>query len=683
MNRLSASLSPYLLQHQNNPVDWYPWGEEAFEQARQSDLPVFLSVGYAACHWCHVMEHESFENAAIAEFLNKYFVSIKVDREERPDIDQIYMNSLQLMTGRGGWPMSVFLNHEKQPFYAGTYWPPSAQRGMPGFSQILDALADAWQNRRSEVEAHAAQITSSLGQLALGVSEPAASLPEDAVIRDATNHLLDVLDRERGGFGPAPKFPHATDLELLLCRGQTSGEEELINASELTLDAMADGGIRDHIGGGFARYSVDAHWLVPHFEKMLYDNALLAAVYVRAFQVTGHERHADVAKEILDYLAREMCDPGGGFHCSEDADSEGVEGKYYVWTVDEVIAALGSERGGRFCQIYDITELGNFEGKNIPRLQKSIADWASELAMPGLAAELAVDRERLREQRCKRVRPGRDDKILAGWNALAIRAFAIAGGVLDRPDYIEIAEHSATFMLDKMTSETGRLYHAYRQGQAHLAAYVDDYAYTAEAFLALFEATGQARWVGRASQLAETMITHFEDPDVGGFFYTSDDAEALITRTKDWHDGSLVSGNASATMALLKLSRLTGVDAYRDAAVRTLQLAGPLLQTQAAACGALLSSLDRLLHDHEQWVLAVPDRETMVAWRTRFLSRYRPHATLSWVIGQAPESGPVASLNHAREVIDGKPTLYRCQNFSCDQPLIGDEIGVLLQQTTS
>ncbi len=683
MNRLSASLSPYLLQHQNNPVDWYPWGEEAFEQARQSDLPVFLSVGYAACHWCHVMEHESFENAAIAEFLNKYFVSIKVDREERPDIDQIYMNSLQLMTGRGGWPMSVFLNHEKQPFYAGTYWPPSPQRGMPGFSQILDALADAWQNRRSEVEAHAAQITSSLGQLALGVSEPAASLPEDAVIRDATNHLLDVLDRERGGFGSAPKFPHATDLELLLRRGQTSGEDELINAAELTLDAMAGGGIRDHIGGGFARYSVDANWLVPHFEKMLYDNALLAAVYVRAFQVTGHERHADVAKEILDYLAREMCDPCGGFHCSEDADSEGVEGKYYVWTVAEVIAALGSERGERFCQIYDITESGNFEGKNIPRLQKTIADWASELAVPGLAAELAVDRERLREQRGKRVRPGRDDKILAGWNALAIRAFAIAGGVLDRPDYIEIAERSATFMLDKMTSETGRLYHAYRQGQAHLDAYVDDYAYTAEAFLALFEATGRARWVGRASQLAETIITHFEDPEVGGFFYTSDDAEALITRTKDWHDGSLVSGNASATMALLKLSRLTGVDAYRDAAVRALQLAGPILQSQAAACGALLSSLDRLLHDHEQWVLAVPDRETMAAWRTRFLSRYRPHATLSWVIGQAPKSGPVASLNHAREVIDGKPTLYRCQNFSCDQPLVGDEIGLLLQQTTS
>ncbi|GAA5506817.1 thioredoxin domain-containing protein [Novipirellula caenicola] len=679
MNRLSSSLSPYLLQHQNNPVDWYPWGEEAFEKARQADLPVFLSVGYAACHWCHVMEHESFENAAIAEFLNKYFVSIKVDREERPDIDQIYMNSVQLMTGRGGWPMSVFLNHQKQPFYAGTYWPPSPQRGMPGFAQILDALADAWQNRRSEVQQHAAQVTSSLGQLALGVSEPAATMPGDEVIRDATNHLLKVLDRERGGFGSAPKFPHATDLDLLLRRGQTKGDKTLINAAELTLDAMAAGGIRDHIGGGFARYSVDARWLVPHFEKMLYDNTLLAEVYVRAFQVTGHERHADVAKEILDYLAREMCDPSGGFHCSEDADSEGVEGKYYVWTVAEVISVLGSERGGRFCQIYDITESGNFEGKNIPNLPKSIADWASELGVPDLAAELAIDRDRLREQRSQRVRPGRDDKILASWNALAIRAFAIAGGVFDRPDYIATAERSATFMLEKMTSESGRLYHAFRQGDAHLDAYVDDYAYTAEAFVALFEATGLARWVGRASKLADTILKHFEDSEVGGFFYTADDAEALIARTKDWHDGSVVSGNASATMALLELSRLTGTDTYRDAAERTLQLAAPILKTQAAACAALLSSLDRMLHDHQQWVLAVPDGETMAAWRKRFLGPYRPHATLSWVIGQAPESGPVASLNQHREVIDGKPTLYRCQNFSCDRPLTGDDVTIALR----
>ncbi|WP_442509791.1 thioredoxin domain-containing protein [Novipirellula sp. SH528] len=683
MNHLSTSLSPYLLQHQNNPVEWYPWGEEAFEKARQADLPVFLSVGYAACHWCHVMEHESFENAAIAEFLNKYFVSIKVDREERPDIDQIYMNSLQLMTGRGGWPMSVFLNHAKQPFYAGTYWPPTAQRGMPGFSQILDAIADAWLNRRSEVEEHAAQITSSLGQLALGVSEPSASLPEESVIRDATSHLLEVLDRERGGFGSAPKFPHATDLDLLLRRGHTSGDKELVDAAELTLDAMAAGGIRDHIGGGFARYSVDAKWLVPHFEKMLYDNALLAEVYVRAFQVTGHDRHAIVAKDILDYLAREMCDPSGGFHCSEDADSEGVEGKYYVWTPDEVIAVLGHERGARFCQIYDITDSGNFEGKNNPNLPKPISEWAVELAVPDLAAELATDRERLRNERLQRVRPGRDDKILAAWNALAIRAFAIAGGGLDCPEYIEIAERSANFMLDQMMSDNGRLYHAYRQGQSHLDAYVDDYAYTAEAFVALFEATGHARWIARAGKLADVMILHFEDSEAGGFFYTADDAEQLITRTKDWHDGSLVSGNASASMALLKLSRLTSVDAYRVAAERTLKLAGPILKTQAAACGALLSSLDRMLHDDEQWVLAVPDVETMTAWRAQFLGHYRPHATLSWVIGQAPESGPVASLNRGREVIDGKPTLYRCQNFTCERPLTGDGVALLLRQATA
>ncbi|TWU23158.1 hypothetical protein Pla52o_26930 [Novipirellula galeiformis] len=680
VNRLAKSLSPYLLQHQNNPVDWFPWGEEAFQKARQSDVPVFLSIGYAACHWCHVMEHESFENPSIAAYLNDHFVSIKVDREERPDLDQIYMNALQLMTGRGGWPMSVFLNHDKQPFYAGTYWPAAAKFGMPGFPQVLDALSHAWKNRRSEVEGHATQVTSSLGQLAIGVDAPASTLPAESVIVDATAHLLEVLDPTDGGFGGAPKFPHATDLDLLLRRGLTTGNAKLIAAAELTLDAMARGGIRDHIGGGFARYSVDGKWLVPHFEKMLYDNALLAEIYVRAFQVTGHDRHALVAKEILDYLEREMIDPSGGFHCSEDADSEGVEGKYYVWTPQEVIEVLGHERGERFCRVYDICETGNFEGANIPNLPKSIAAWAEAWSEPDLASDLALDCQRLRDARLGRVRPGRDDKIVAAWNALAIRAFAVAGAVLNCPRYIEVAETSATFMFDHMMSEDGRLYHAFRQGQSHLDAYVDDYAYTIDALLALFEASGRARWVGRATQLADDMIAHFEDSDAGGFFYTADDAEKLIARTKDWHDGSLVSGNAAATMALLKLSRLIGSDAYREAAQRTLKLADSILKTQAAACGALLSALDRCLHDEEQWVLAVPDLETMHEWRVRFVGRFRPHVTLSWVIGQAPESGPVASLNRKRSVMDGEPTLYRCRNFTCDRPVIGAEAAELLGQ---
>lgn len=661
MNRLEHSLSPYLLQHKNNPVDWFPWGDEAFELAKQTDRPIFLSVGYAACHWCHVMEHESFENASIARFLNDRFVSIKVDREERPDIDQIYMNAVQLMTGRGGWPMSVFLNHDHQPFYAGTYWPPESRQGMPGFAQVLDAIAGAWQDRRAEVNEHAIDITKALEQLAIGTSSVDEDLPSDDVISGATDRLIEVLDRRDGGFGGAPKFPHATDLQLLLSRGLTTQRPELVDAAEFTLDKMAAGGIRDHIGGGFSRYSVDARWLVPHFEKMLYDNALLAEASIRAYQVTGHERHQVVACETLDYLCREMVDPAGGFHCSEDADSEGVEGKYYVWSPAEVIQVLGPERGQRFCEVYDITEGGNFEGASIANLPRP---FESEQE----AAQWASDREQLRLARESRIHPGRDDKILVAWNSLAIKSLSIAGSVLGRQDYIDAATRSAEFMLEKMVRSDGRLLHAYRDGRAHLDGYVDDYAFAIESFIALFEATGRARWIGRATKLADMMLKHFMDDRRGGFFYTADDAETLITRTKDWHDGSLVSGNASAVMGLLKLSSLCGRDDFREAAEAALRAAGEVLKTQAAACGALLLALDRCHHADEQWVLAVPNMEQMAYHRQAFLKTFRPHTTCSWVVGDAPDSGPVVSLNSGRSAIDGRATLYKCREFVCQSP---------------
>ncbi len=621
MNRLADSLSPYLLQHKDNPVDWFPWGQEALEKSRETDRPIFLSVGYAACHWCHVMEHESFENESIAGYLNENFISIKVDREERPDIDQIYMNAVQVMTGRGGWPMSVFLNHELKPFYAGTYWPPTQKFGMPGFMQVLDALIDAWKNRRDDVEKHAGEITLALEQLATGTSGQLSEMPDPTVISGATDHLVQVLDRIDGGFGSAPKFPHATDLDLLLRRGLTNDESELIGAAEFTLDCMAAGGIRDHIGGGFARYSVDAKWLVPHFEKMLYDNALLGEVYVRAFQVTGNQRHAVVAREIFDYLCRDMIDPAGGFHCSEDADSEGVEGKFYVWTPNEVASVLGEERAALFCQVYDISDAGNFEGKNIPNLSRSLAAWATEfsLSIEALNEQLAADREDLRLARDQRVHPGRDDKVLTAWNSLAIKALAIGGAVLDQSQYVVAAQRAAEFILTKMTRDDGRLVHAFRHGKSHLDAYVDDYAYTMEAFIALFEATANASWIDQAVRLADCMLAHFEDREAGGFFYTADDAETLITRNKDWHDGSLVSGNASATMALLRLSRLCNRDDYREAAERTLLAAGEILVKQSAACGALLSALDRYQHDNEQIVMAVKDSETMAALSPTFL----------------------------------------------------------------
>ena len=682
MNRLADSISPYLLQHKDNPVDWFPWCDEAFELARNTDKPVFLSVGYAACHWCHVMERESFENPEIAKLLNDGFVSIKVDREERPDIDQIYMNAVQVMTGRGGWPMSVFLNHQRQPFFAGTYWPPRQKFGMPGFAQVLDAIGDAWKQRRDEVDQHAGQITEALQQLADGGNEsPDAAVPTQAIIDDALDQLIRVLDPREGGFGGAPKFPHATDLELLLRLGSTRSHSQWIDAVALTLDHMADGGIRDHIGGGFARYSVDAKWLVPHFEKMLYDNALLGEVYLHAFQATGHPRHAMVARETFDYLCREMVDRDGGFHCSEDADSEGIEGKFYVWTPEEVSQVLDSDRADRFCRIYDITESGNFEGKSIPNLPISIDQWAAELSLPVdvLRDQLALDRERLREARDHRIHPGRDDKVLTAWNSLAIKALAAGGAILDEPRYLEAAERAAMFLLSTMTRDDGRLLHAFRGGHAHLDAYVDDYAYTVEAFIALFEATGDSAWIQRAVNLADRMLEHFHDHDGGGFFYTADDAESLIARTKDWHDGSLVSGNASAAMGLLKLSRLLDRDDYRTAAERTLIAAAEIMRTQSGACGALLSALDRYWNDHAQVVLAVPASETQRRLRKRFLGPFRPHLTLSWVIGSAMADSSPVSLNRDRVPVDGEPTIYQCREFSCDRPLVGADAKMWLE----
>ncbi len=662
-------------------MDWYPWSEEAFELAVREDKPIFLSVGYAACHWCHVMEHESFEDASIAALLNQKFVSIKVDREERPDIDQVYMNAVQVMTGHGGWPMSVFLDHQKQPFFAGTYWPPKQKFGMPGFSQVLESLSEAWVNRRAEVVSHSGQITAALQQLASGTegqSDTASvvEISDSELVSTACASLLEVLDRKWGGFGGAPKFPHATDLSLLLRIGQATDDQSLVAAAELTLDRMAAGGIRDHIGGGFSRYSVDGQWLVPHFEKMLYDNALLAEVYVRAYQITGHTRHAEVARETLDYVCRELSDSAGGFHCSEDADSEGVEGKYYVWNPQQVEQVLGAESARDFCAVYDITEKGNFEGESIPNLPQSISALAEEMSVNEgeLTAVLTGYREELRAARDHRVHPGRDDKVVTAWNALMIKSLSVAGAVLNQPRYLTAAENAAEFLLKHMTRQDGRLLHAYRGGQAHLDAYVDDYAFTIEAFIALFEATGRARWIKRAIKLADKMIKHFEDRESGGFFYTADDAEALIARNKDWHDGSLVSGNASAASGLLKLSLLCDRKEFRDIAERTLSAGAVVMHQQSGACAALLAVLDHFHHGNQQLVLAVADNEELSRIRPEFFAAYRPRTTLAWVVGQAPESGPAVALNQGRVAVDGEPTLYRCQNFSCDQPIRKEEL---------
>jgi uncharacterized protein YyaL (SSP411 family) len=622
------------------------------------------------------MEHESFESKAIAEFLNRHFISIKVDREERPDIDQIYMNAVQLMTHHGGWPMSVFLNHRLEPFYAGTYWPPTQKFGMPGFAQVLESIAETWQNRRADVQEHASKITTALQQMAVGVSESSTAVPDQVLVQRATDHLVEAVDRRNGGFGDAPKFPHATDLDLLLRVGFANQEPALVEAATLTLDRMACGGIYDHLGGGFARYSVDAKWLVPHFEKMLYDNALLCEVYVRAFQVTGNALYRDVACGIADYLIREMVDDKGGFHSSEDADSEGVEGKYYVWSPDEVVQVLGQERGDRFCQIYDITPAGNFEGSSIPNLPLPLDKCAKRIDIDAeqLLSELHEDRDRLRKHRETRVRPGRDDKVLASWNALAIKALAVAGGVFEREDYLDAAQRAATFITSNLLCEDGRLLHAFRQGKSHLNGFLDDYAYCVEAFIHLYESTGRARWIGHATKLANQMLARFQDAKQGGFSYTPDDAESLITRNKDWHDGSLVSGNASAASGLLRLARLSDRDDFQLAAERTFCAAAEVLTHQSAACGALLAALDRYWNGHQQLVLAVADDAMMKSLRPAMVGTLRPHATLSWVIGDAPNSGPVVALNQHRTSLAGKPTLYVCEQFACGKPMLEQEL---------
>ncbi|WP_153559378.1 thioredoxin domain-containing protein [Roseimaritima sediminicola] len=674
-NRLADARSPYLLQHKDNPVDWYPWGKEALDKAREENKPIFLSIGYAACHWCHVMEHESFENEAIAAQLNEHFVCIKVDREERPDIDQIYMNAVQMMTGQGGWPMSVFLTPDRKPFFAGTYWPPEPRAGMPGFPTVIEAVADAWENRQADAHKFANDITESLQEIAGGPSSAASSVPPVAAIDQACQRLIRVHDDQWGGFGQAPKFPHVSDLDLLLRFADRRDDAQALAAVRTTLDKMAAGGIYDHLGGGFARYSVDERWLVPHFEKMLYDNGGLARLYLNAFQLTGHRPYADVADQTLNYLVRDMTDSGGGLHSSEDADSEGEEGKFYVWSPDEIIQVLGQDRGRRFAQVYDVTAAGNFEGHSILNRPVPLEELAQQNGwdLDRVRRELAEDREKLRVHRDRRIHPGRDDKVLTSWNALAIEALAVGSGVLQKPEYAQAAERAASFLWDTMRSDDGRLLHAYRDGHAHLMAYLDDYAYTIEAFIALYEATGRARWIQRATALAEQMIEHYQDDEGGGFFYTADDGETLISRTKDWHDNSIPSSNGSAAAGLLRLGRLTGNEQWIGAGERTLLAGGEVIEKQYAAAAKLLLALDFYHHGNRQIVVSGPTDQSHAELLGVLYRRFLPHSTLGIVTGEPPQDGPLVKLLGGKQPQGGQPTLYVCQNYTCDAPQVGDE----------
>jgi uncharacterized protein YyaL (SSP411 family) len=673
-NRLAHESSPYLLQHANNPVDWYPWGAEALERSRREDKPIFLSIGYSACHWCHVMEHESFESDPIAVRLNECFVCIKVDREERPDLDQIYMNAVQLITGRGGWPMSVFLTPDLEPFYGGTYWPPESRHGLPGFPQVIEAVAEAWANRREQAVAQARELTSHLQTIGVPAAPDQELSPE--LLTQAAGKLEQSFDFAHGGFGGAPKFPHPIDLQFLLRVWHRTQLDGLLDMVRLNLDKMARGGIYDHLAGGFARYSVDERWLVPHFEKMLYDNGLLAGAYLDAYLATGHEPYARVARETLDYVLRDMTDPAGGFYSSEDADSEGEEGRFYVWTPEEIEAALGNEAGQRFAYVYGVSPEGNFEGRNILHLPKTIAQCAALRGwdLSSLEVELAESRRRLLAIRNERIRPGRDDKVLVSWNALAIDSLARTGAALDEPTYVTAAENAARFILDEMRQPNGRLWHAWRNGQAKFAAYLDDYTYLIQALVSLYEATFDEQWVDRAVELAEIVVCHFSDTDQGGFFYTADDHEQLIARNKDYFDSSVPSGNAMAATALTRLNALTGAEKYREAARQTLHSATGLLKRASTAAGQMLIALDLELGPRTEIVLIGDPNELEVAEVLKEIRRrYLPSCAVALRSLQTLHLGSnhLTSLFAGKEATEPSPTLFLCQNFTCQAPLAG------------
>jgi uncharacterized protein YyaL (SSP411 family) len=674
-NRLAGETSPYLLQHAYNPVDWYPWGPEALAKASAEEKPIFLSIGYSACHWCHVMEHESFEDAAIAKLLNEHFVSIKVDREERPDLDQIYMTAVQAMTGQGGWPMSVFLTPDLEPFYGGTYFPPADGRGIPGFPRVLRSVHQAWLERRDEIVDSAGEMSARLRTMG---RVPAGHGGLDVALLDnAGRGLMRSFDPRHGGFGSAPKFPHPMDLRVLLRHHARTGDPDSLHAVRLTLDKMARGGIYDQLGGGFARYSTDDRWLVPHFEKMLYDNALLTSTYLEAYQLTRYADHARVAIETIDYVLGRMTSPEGGFFSTEDADSEGVEGKYYVWSLTEVEAVLGNERAKAFAYVYDVTAHGNWEHQNILNMPKSFAQAASMLGRDeaGLRRDLLGERTKLLAVRERRVPPAKDTKILTSWNGLMLAALAEGGRVVRNESYLHAAERCAGFLLDQMWPGKRLLLHSYRDGRAKLNGYLDDYANLIDGLVRLFEATGTARWLDTAVRLAEVMIAEFADLSEGGFYYTGNSHETLIARQKDAYDNATPCGNAMAATCLLRLGSLTGRTDLSEAARATLRSVQQVLEMAPAAAGQSLIALDfELTPTREIAVIAGKDQGEFKTAIDAVYSRFLPNKV---VAPSAPDSAqPLATavpLLHERPALNGQTTIYICENMTCQAPVVGVE----------
>ncbi|MFN8590758.1 MAG: thioredoxin domain-containing protein [Thermomicrobiales bacterium] len=668
-NRLAQETSPYLLQHANNPVDWFPWGEEALARAREEDKPILVSIGYSACHWCHVMEHESFENPDIAALMNDLFVNIKVDREERPDLDSLYMSAVQAMSGHGGWPLNVFLTPDGTPFYGGTYFPPEDRTGMPGFPKVLTAVADAYRDKRNEVDENATQIRELLRRVTSELPRADELTPD--ILTEAVDQLASSFDARNGGFGAAPKFPQPAAIEFLLREAHRSGSQKATLMAQRTLDRMAAGGIYDQIGGGFHRYAVDAIWLVPHFEKMLYDNAQLASAYLAASVAFGEERYRRVAEETLDFVAREMADERGGFHATLDADSAGHEGTFYTWTPEELETVLGDDDARIAALWFGVEAGGNFEGRSVLSARRTVADVADRLGLdPAVLAErLQSIAARMREARALRERPARDEKVITAWNGLMLRAFADGARILGRDDFREVAVRNAEFILTHLQRD-GRLLRIWKDGETKIEGFLEDYAFFIAGLLALYQATLDGRWLSEALRLTDDMIASFADPDGAGFFDAAVNAEALVARPRDLHDGATPSGNSVATEVLLRLGAMTENDDYTGRATGVLRVLSRTMREHPLAAGRYLGALDFYLGPVKEIALAGDRNDAALQELLDVTYRqYEPNVILGFVDPAMPDLLARLPFLQERPARDGKATAYVCEHFACLPPV--------------
>lgn len=668
-NHLINETSPYLVQHANNPVDWYPWGPEALEVAKELDKPILLSIGYSACHWCHVMERESFENPEIAAVMNENFVSIKVDREERPDLDSIYMQAVQALTGQGGWPMTVFLTPDMVPFFGGTYYPPEDRGGMPGFPRILQGISDAFKSQRDDVTKAGSQLLGRLRQYS-GMKASQQPLREES-LDEAAMQLNESFDGRSGGFGIAPKFPQPMIYDFLLHHHHNTNNTQSLHMVDFSLERMARGGMYDQLGGGFHRYATDSYWLVPHFEKMLYDNALLSRLYLHAFLVTGRQEYRHIVEETLDYVLREMTSPNGGFYSSQDADSEGVEGKYFIWTVDQINEVLQQSDSELFSAYYGMTAAGNFEGSNILNVPQSAEIVANEASVSTdvLLESLRRAKGELLKVRSQRIPPDRDDKILTAWNGLMLRSFAEAAAVLDRPDYREAAENNGSFLLEQLEQDH-RVLRTFKDGKAKLKGYLEDYSFMADGLLAVYELTLNEWWLVQSRRLIDNMIDLFWEEDEGMFYDTGNDHEQLLIRPREFFDNAIPCGSSVAVEVLLKLNLLTEEEIYRTVATRALQSVGPLMSQHPLGMSRWLCALDFYVQTPKEIAIigSLSETPTQELLKTIY-QRYLPNRVIT---GSETEDGSgehKLPLLRFRTMVNGQPTAYVCENYVCQFPV--------------